>query len=535
MAGTPQTLATTSAFEILGPVMVGPSSSHTAGALRCARVAASLLEGDVSRVRFTLWNSFAHTFRGHGTDRALIAGILGLDTDDDRIRDAFSLAQERGLAFEFVIGGDDDSIHPNTVDIQMVADDGSKVTVRGESLGGGKMRISRINGVGVEISGMYSTLYVAHRDVPGALAALAELLARENVNIAFCRTYRTELGGQAYSVFETDGAPDPSVIPHVRELPVVDHATLIQLPGSASALSPGVSVRELFDDASQLLDACDERGLSIGGVMRLREEQIMGSEITAASMARVIEVMRDETTAPIESPQRSLGGFIGGEARAVSLASGAGLADALMGAVQTDAVARAMAVLERSASMGVIVAAPTAGSAGVVPGCVLALASHLGLDDEGVAEALFCAAAIGLNLSTSACVAGAEGGCQAEVGSAAAMASAALVQMLGGSPRQALDAASITLSNLLGLVCDPVGGLVEVPCQNRNAIGVAAAFSSAQLALSGIQSRVPCDEMAKVMLEGGHALPSSLRETARGGIATSPSARAACARCGACA
>ena len=135
---------------------------------------------------------------------------------------------------------------------------------------------------------------------------------------------------------------------------------------------------------------------------------------------------------------------------------------------------------------------------------------------------------------SSACVAGAEGGCQAEVGSAAAMAAAALVQMLGGTPEQALDASSLTLSNLLGLVCDPVGGLVEVPCQTRNAIGVAAAFSSAQLALSGVRSLVPFDEMARVMLSVGRSLPATLRETAKGGIAAAPSARAACERCGAC-
>ena len=206
-----------------------------------------------------------------------------------------------------------------------------------------------------------------------------------------------------------------------------------------------------------------------------------------------------------------------------------------MGTVQTDAIARAMAVLERSASMGVIVAAPTAGSAGVVPGAILALAEHLQASKDDIADALWCAAAVGLCLSTSACVAGAEGGCQAEVGSAAAMAAAALVQMLGGTPAQSLDAAAITLANLLGLVCDPVGGLVEVPCQNRNAIGVAAAYSSAQLVLSGVKSLIPFDEMAKVMLSVGHALPASLRETAKGGCAQSPAALSACARCAACA
>lgn len=534
MAGKPQTLATTSAFEILGPIMVGPSSSHTAGALRCASVAASLLEGKIVSVRFTLWNSFAHTYRGHGTDRALVAGIMGFDTDDERIRDSFAIAQERGLSFTFDVAGDDGTLHPNTVDIDMTDDTGATAAVRGESLGGGRIRISRINGVGVDISGMYSTLFVAHRDAPGALAALTSLLAAEQVNIAFCRTYRTEAGGQAYSVFETDGAACDDVLPHVRALDAVDYATFIEVPGSASTLAPGVSTPELFDDGEQLLDACESLGLTIGAVMAVREASLIGEERCVASMARVLEVMRDETTAPLTDPQRSLGGFIGGEAKLVNATAEGPVSAALLGSVQTAAVARAMAVLERSASMGVIVAAPTAGSAGVVPGCVLALADHLGLDDHEIMDALFCAAAVGLNLSTSACVAGAEGGCQAEVGSAAAMAAASLVQMLGGSPACSLDAASIALSNLLGLVCDPVGGLVEVPCQNRNAIGVAAAFSAAQLALAGVRSFVPFDEMAKVMLAVGHALPASLRETAKGGIAVAPSAREACRRCGIC-
>lgn len=532
MAPRPQTLATTSAFEVLGPVMVGPSSSHTAGALRCARVAASLAEGRIVRVRFTLWNSFAHTYHGHGTDRALVAGILGMDTDDERIRDAFDLAREAGLEFSFVEAPDDSSVHPNTVDIDMECEGGAGCQVRGESLGGGKMRISRIDGVGVDISGAYATLFVAHRDAPGLLASLTHLLAMAEVNIAFCRTYRTEQGGRAYSVFETDGAPDASVLPMIRRIRDVSFATFISVPGSAVA--PGVTAAELFDDGAQLLDACAERGLSIGGVMELRERGLTGAERAAASMRRVIEVMREETSAPIAAPARSLGGFIGGEAQLVDRGA-ARWGAALMGEVQTQAVARAMAVLERSAAMGVIVAAPTAGSAGVVPGCVLAVADAVGAAEKDVASALFCAAAVGLNIQTHACVAGAEGGCQAEVGSASAMAAAALVELLGGTPEQALTAASLAISNLLGLVCDPVGGLVEVPCQARNAIGVAAAFSSAQLALSGVRWFVPFDEVVAAMAEVGHALPSRLRETARGGLAATPAARAACAGCGGCA
>ena len=194
-----------------------------------------------------------------------------------------------------------------------------------------------------------------------------------------------------------------------------------------TALGPGISVPDLFDDAEQLLAACRELNMNIGDVMRVREERMVGAERAAANMRRVIEVMRDETTATIVRPQRSLGGFLDGEAQRVDHNSAA-YAPSLLGDTLTEAAARAMAVLERSATMGVIVAAPTAGSAGVVPGCVLAVAPLLAQNrdeiNEMIAEALYCAAAVGLILSTTACVAGAEGGCQAEVGSAAAMAAA---------------------------------------------------------------------------------------------------------------
>lgn len=526
-------MANISAFEILGPIMVGPSSSHTAGALRCAQVAASLMERPVVQVRFVLHNSFAHTYRGHGTDRALVAGILGLATDDERIRDAFSLARERGLAFEFVPGEDSERLHPNTVDIEMRDDAGTACTVRGESLGGGRVRLSRINGVDVKITGEYDTIFVAHRDARGVLAALTVMLSDRGVNIAFMRTYRTERGGAAYTVFELDELPEgedlDDLLGSLRAHAEVRVATLIRVPGAAPA--SGVTGAEpAFGTAAELLSRSAELDCTLGCVMRLREESLQGAAGAHGAMARVIETMRTETTAPIEWPQRSLGGLIGGEAARVHMGAET-LAPKLMGTVQSDAVARAMAVLERSAAMGVIVAAPTAGSAGVVPGCVLAQASALGVDDAAVEGALYTAAAVGLLLSQNASVAGAEGGCQAEVGSAAAMAAAALVELNGGTPAQALDAASIALGNLLGLVCDPVGGLVEVPCQNRNAIGVAAAFSSAQLALSGVASLVPFDEMATVMRDVGRALPATLRETAKGGIAQAPTACRACAAC----
>ena len=201
-----------------------------------------------------------------------------------------------------------------------------------------------------------------------------------------------------------------------------------------------------------------------------------------------------------------------------------------MGNTLSNAVARAMAVLERSAAMGVIVAAPTAGSAGVVPGAVLASAEAKNASQAELLAALWNSAAIGAIISRNATVAGAEGGCQAEVGAAAAMAAAALVELHGGTPKQALEAASIAIANLLGLVCDPVRGLVEFPCQDRNAIGVSDAFSAAQLALSNVGCPIPFDEAVSVMYSVGKAIPASLRETALGGLAQAPS----CLACSGC-
>ena len=229
---------------------------------------------------------------------------------------------------------------------------------------------------------------------------------------------------------------------------------------------------------------------------------------------------------------RSASGFAGGDAAKVAEAEARG--QLLTGGYLAQVMAEALKTAECNACMKRIVAAPTAGSCGVLPAVLLPLWRSGNYNEEAICRALYVSAGFGQVVAARATLAGAEGGCQAEVGSAAAMAAAALVQMLGGKPEQALDASSIALSNLLGLVCDPVGGLVEVPCQNRNAIGVAAAFSSAQLALAGIKSLVPFDQMAHVMLSVGYALPATLRETAKGGIAQAPAALSACAKCGVC-
>ncbi|MBR5228543.1 MAG: L-serine ammonia-lyase, iron-sulfur-dependent subunit beta, partial [Firmicutes bacterium] len=194
-----------SVFDVLGPNMIGPSSSHTAGANVIAYLAQKMINGPIVKVTFTLYGSFAKTYRGHGTDRALVGGILGFATDDVRIRDSFELATAAGIDFTFIPNDVEEDVHPNTVDILMENASGQTMSVRGESLGGGKCRIVRINQAKVEFTGEYSAVIILQKDRPGVVAHVTKCLSDRNVNIAYMRVFRREKGTTAYTIVESDG------------------------------------------------------------------------------------------------------------------------------------------------------------------------------------------------------------------------------------------------------------------------------------------------------------------------------------------
>ena len=286
-----------------------------------------------------------------------------------------------------------------------------------------------------------------------------------------------------------------------------------------------------FKSAKELLELCRQEHCQISEIMRRRECALGETtrDVVEHRMARALEIMHDSAAQPLKTPAKSMGGLIGGEAK--KLSSHAAKGKAICGDILSQAIAYSAAVLEVNASMGLIVAAPTAGSSGVVPGVLLALQGCYRISDSRLVDALFNAGAVGYLAMRNATVAGAVGGCQAEIGVAAAMAASAAVELMGGTPEQCLDAASTVLMNMLGLVCDPVGGLVEYPCQNRNAAGAANALVAAEMALSGICQLIPFDEMLDTMYAVGKRIPIELRETALGGCAATQSA---CARCGQC-
>lgn len=217
-----------SVFDVLGPNMIGPSSSHTAGACAIAYLAQKMKSGVLREVEFTLYGSFAKTYRGHGTDRALLGGIMGFATDDVRIRDSFEIAKERGITFRFIPDEKETDIHPNTVDIRMVNDSGAIMTVRGESLGGGKVKIVRINQVQVDFTGEYNAVIIIQKDRPGVAAHITRILSDRNVNIAFMRLFRESRGEKAYTIVESDNRLPEDITEKLLENPNVQDVMLIQ-------------------------------------------------------------------------------------------------------------------------------------------------------------------------------------------------------------------------------------------------------------------------------------------------------------------
>jgi len=280
----------------------------------------------------------------------------------------------------------------------------------------------------------------------------------------------------------------------------------------------------MFRNVAELVEKAESQGISIAEVM-IRQEMEYGElsrEAVVARMERNLDVMEQAVDKGLAGVH-SLSGLTGGDA--VLMQQYIAKGKTLSGPFILDAVSKAVATNEVNAAMGMICATPTAGSAGVVPGTLFAVRETLKPTREQMVNFLFTAGAFGFVIANNASVSGAAGGCQAEVGSATGMAAAALVELAGGTPEQSAHGMAIALKNLLGLVCDPVAGLVEVPCVKRNAMGAAVAMVAADMSLAGIKSRIPADEVIEAMYRIGQGMPSALRETARGGLAATPTGK----------
>lgn len=276
---------------------------------------------------------------------------------------------------------------------------------------------------------------------------------------------------------------------------------------------------DIARSGEELIKICEENSISLSeyAIRREMEDREVSREDLFLKMKKTLDVMRNGATEAREKAVYSVSGLIGGDGYKLQeyLKSG----KSLTGDTMILAMAMALSSSEVNASMGRIVACPTAGSCGIIPAVILTAGERLEKTDEDLIKALFASSAIGMIIGRNATFAGAEGGCQAECGSAAAMAAGAVVEMMGGTPKMSLDAGAIVFKNVMGLVCDPVAGLVEVPCAKRNSSGAISALCTADLVMAGVESKIPFDDALSAMYKVGRSLPAALRETALGGVA----------------
>lgn len=269
----------------------------------------------------------------------------------------------------------------------------------------------------------------------------------------------------------------------------------------------------------ELLRICEEENISLSeyAIRYEIENREISRETLFSQMRKNLKVMMDSAKGGMDEEVFSVSGLIGGDAYKLNNYLEKG--NTLTGETTVLAMAMALSSSEVNASMGKIVACPTAGSCGILPAVILSAGGKLNKNEDELISALFTASAVGMIIGMNATLAGAEGGCQAECGSASAMGAAAVVEMMGGTPKMCLDAGAIVLKNILGLVCDPVAGLVEIPCAKRNAAGAISALCTADLVMAGVESKIPFDDTVEAMYKVGKSLPSALRETAEGGVA----------------
>ena len=503
--------------DVLGPVMRGPSSSHTAGSYRIGWMARSLLgEEPVSAVlSFDPDGSYAKTYREQGADLGFAAGLMGWSLTDEGFPKALETAASSGLNLVFQTVPIPGADHPNTVLLELTGRRGRRLQALAQSIGGGLIVFRRLDGWNIELTGKTHDLLV---ECEATALQHVEALARR--------------GGE-FDEWTVTASAGSKVLVHARSSVAVEEESLRRIRSLDNvrrgwSVPPVFFVRRgepLFSSASEMLAKSKALRMTLGRLALEYESHLLGfSEKEAKEeMLRRWDIMTSAIERGLRASDLKLALLEPSAGRIIKADEEGHLA---LGGAGTRAAARAMAVLHVSNSGGVVCAAPTGASSGVIPGVMATLAEMKRLSEEKIALALFAASAVGLVIAQRATFAAEVAGCQVEIGAAGAMAAAAAVEALGGSADMALDAAAVSLQNSMGSVCDLVQGLCEIPCHTRNAVAAASALVCADLILGGYVNPVPLDETVDAVYAVGKMLPRELRCTSLGGLAVTPSAQA---------
>ncbi|MFC1628113.1 L-serine ammonia-lyase, iron-sulfur-dependent, subunit alpha, partial [Gemmatimonadota bacterium] len=452
--------------------------------------------------------SYGNVYREQGADLAFIAGLLGIALTDPRFPFMIDYAAEQGLEVSFSREPLPGAEHPNTVVIDCVASDGSTLSVTAESIGGGSVEITRLGDWPLQINGCYHDV-VVETEAGREVDILALLAPEDNETIEIAQLARDGLSllhSRRFTSLGRDLTDQIRSLPGVREVWSSEPIFHVQrgLP--------------IFTDAAAMAAMAIDRHITLGALALEYESVLLGlprDEVLAEITTR-LQVMEQSVIEGLASDPPSMQLLRPSAGRIIDAEAEGRLA---VGGVHTRAAARALAVMHVNAGMGVVCAAPTAGSAGVIPAVISTLREEMGLSDKEAALALLAAGAIGVITAVRATFAAEVAGCQVEIGAAGAMAAAAVVEVAGGNAQQAADAAAISYQNTMGSVCDLVQGMVEIPCHTRNASAASGAFVCADLILGGYENPIPLDETIDAVYDTGRMLPSQLRCTALGGLA----------------
>ena len=500
--------------HVIGPIMRGPSSSHTAGPWRIGRISRDLLGSKPTMARFLIHpsSSLSVCYHDQGSDLALLSGLLDIPLTDERFPRMLELAPEMGLQARFELTPFPEADHPNSLFLFLRGESGEEISLHARSVGGGSIEIASVEGHPVLIRGdRHELLLETPMDVPAEL--VLELLQSWDPSAHY------EAGGSSrFFHVSACESPDELLLSRLRQF---SSKALIRQSRPVMAPLKGT---DLFQDTQALLRLAEEGGWSLGKAALANEEALLG--IPRQELSREMEQRLVVMLNAVDSGLSMTGGMKLLRPMASSILDAESKGRLFLGGPHLRAAARAMAAMHVNGSGGVVCAAPTGGSAGVLPGILSTLILDFGISKEKVLDALWAAGAVGQALDRVSTFAAEVCGCQVEIGAAGAMGAAAVVEAAGGTARQACDAAATVFQNIMGSVCDLVQGIVEIPCHSRNAALASMAFLCADLVLGGYENPVPLEETLAAVDSVGRMLPEELRCTARGGLALCPSARA---------
>jgi len=507
--------------DVFGPIMRGPSSSHVAGAARIGLLSKQLTEGNIKKVitQFDPKGSLATTYDGHGSDIGLVGGILGLNPDDKRLPESLKIAQERDVEIKFEIK-DYEATHPNTYKLIIYNNKNKQIDITALSTGGGMVELIKINDFGISIKGdFFETLIFVKTDNKKTFNNIYEDIKNKIDSFEFI-TYSENNNNYLINI-KTFNSIDLDII---EQITAINEVYDIKRTNPVLPIKSRKNKTIPFNTTDEMIEISKEKDLKMWELATLYESARgdMPKSDVYKKMEKIIDIMNEAVNKGISGTKYE-DRILGPQAWMVKDANEK---DKLIPTqILNNVITYTMAVMEVKSSMGLIVASPTAGSCGVIPGSIIGVFDTLNLDKDKLIKAMLSSAIIGILISEKATFAGEEAGCQAECGSASSMAAAGLVQLMDGTVEQCIKASSIALQNILGLICDPVANRVEVPCLGRNIIAATNAIASANMALAGIDEVIPLEEVIDSMYNVGNMMPSEICCTGLGGLSVTNTAK----------